>query len=142
MKTKKHKEKCKVCNSPNRKAIERDYINGLSLREIEVDYPELGKNSMWNHLNAYPSLRKKRSENIEAVIDRIIEHGAIGSMKIDGHLVLKAAQTKLKVQGKLRDSGGQGDLNVQVNVIQEGKEQVQKNRRLAFERLGYTNSDN
>ena len=134
----KHPERCAVCNSLKRKEIEADYVNGFSLREIEHEYPELAKNSMWNHANAFPKLREKRANNTEAILDRIIENGAIGSMKIDGHLLLKALQTKLKLLGKLYDGGKTGDTNVQVIVTQEGKEELEKNRRLAHDKLRYT----
>jgi len=138
MNMKLHEGKCNVCNSPSRKEIERDYINGFSLREIETEYPGISAMSMCRHVQAFPELREKRSP--EAILDRIIEHGAIGKMRIDPRVLLLAVQTKLKMAGKLSDSGRQ-DINVNVVVQQEGKEQLEQNRRLAIDRLRYSPSD-
>lgn len=98
-----HKAQCTICKSPDRKNIEKDYRSGLSLREIALEYPDISPMAMCRHIQAFPKLREKRSP--EAILDRIIEHGAIGKMKIDGHLLLKSLQTKLKLQGKLTDGG-------------------------------------
>ena len=142
---KKHKEKCKVCNSEHIKEIEKLYINGLSLREIILEVPGFNEMNIWNHVNAHPALRKKRDGNTEKILDRIIENGAIGKIKVDGALVLRAIEMKLKLQGKLdNNKGDKGkDVNVVIQIIQEGLEQVKSNRLKAYDKLGYpNNSDN
>lgn len=123
MSVNRHKWKCKVCNSENCKAIEKDYINGLSLRELELKWPEISADSFWNHCNAYPKLRKRRSENIESVLDRIIENGSLKHIKIDGHLVHKAVVTKMKVSGKLPTGTTNIQTSVAVTVTQQEREQ-------------------
>ena len=39
-------------------------------------------------------------------------------------------------------AGKQGDLNVNVTIIQQGKEELENNRLVAYERLRYSPSDN
>ena len=135
----KHSEKCKVCNSEQRKEIERDYVGGLSLREIELEYPEISAMSMCRHVAATPSLRKRRDGKMENIIDRVIDNGALNKERIDGRLLMDAVKTKLKLQGKLDNTSNtkSGDVNVHIQIIQEGKEQLEKNRLQAYKHLRY-----
>ena len=142
MNIKNHKKKCKICNSPQRKEFEEDYIAGLSLRELELKYADFNTQNMWNHLRAFPKIRERRAGNLDGIVDRVIENGSIQHMKIDVHALLKAITLRAKLAGRLDTGSKSGDTNVSVSIAiqQEGKEEIKNNRMKAYDLLRY--SDN
>ena len=139
-----HKAQCTVCKSPNLIEIRKCYVDGMSLREIELKFTEVSKDALYRHLLKFPGWRNKRSEKIENVIDRIIDNGTIGKEKIDGRLIMDAVKTKLKLQGKLQDGNNSksGDTNINLQIVIEGHKQLEKNRLKAYSLMGYPPADN
>jgi hypothetical protein len=97
-----HEQQCSVCKHSQREEIETDYTNWKSPDDIATAFG-LSRDAIFRHVNALPHLKSKRSRNIRAALEVIIEKGA--KVEVTSAAVVAAVQayTKINDQGKWVD---------------------------------------
>jgi hypothetical protein len=130
-KTNFHKGNCKVCKSPNCKEIEDKYLDWVSPYDLELEYPEVSKDSVYNHVRFF-SLDVKRDLDHDKLLSRIIERGFVKGMNISDTTILRATEMRMKKRGDMPLEGG---LNLTFN-LKELQDNRLKNQRLGLEKFG------
>ena len=97
-----HKGNCKVCKSPNRKEIEELYLSWISPYDLEIRFPEVSKDSVYNHVRAF-GLDKKRDADHDRLLGAIIDKGFRKGFRIGDSVMLKAVEMRMKKRGELTD---------------------------------------
>jgi hypothetical protein len=94
-----HAAECKVCAHPDRDEIERDFVNWQSAAEIAKDYKLGNRKSIYRHAHAL-DLFSKRSRNIRAALEKIIERA--GEVQVNAGAVVSAvaAYVRINAQGQ------------------------------------------
>jgi len=131
-KQKQHKALCSVCNHPDCKEIEAEYLRGGSPYQIELDYPGVGHKSVYAHARMF-GLDKKRDNTVLTQLRRIIDRGGVKQRKISDPLLGKAYELTSKITGELVERSehkhkGELDLKVISEQLQQqlakGKEKL------------------
>ncbi len=95
-----HKKQCKLCKHPEAKEIERQYLLGSSPYELEVDFPGVPVQSIYNHAEMF-DLAKKRDNSTLTKIRKILDRAQICKMQITPQLVSKCLELEAKISGEL-----------------------------------------
>lgn len=96
-----HERDCKVCHHAHREAVEHKWTSWGDTAEIAKSYG-LSRDSIYRHAHA-TGLFEKRSRNIRAALERIIEKA--GSVEVTAAAVVSAVQAfaKINAQGQWVD---------------------------------------
>ena len=81
-----HQRKCAVCNHPDRREIEEEFLEWRETWQIARDYELPDHRSIYRHARAY-GLIDLRRENRRAMLDRILESGPA---KVTGDTIIRA----------------------------------------------------
>ena len=117
---KQHSSQCAVCLSGHREEIERMFLDWYFPKEIVVQYKDISIDSIRRHA-VFFELPKKRAENIDAALLRLIQRGVKMSVKgkIDTKTTLQAIELYMRRLGLL-DNTTQ-TLNLGINIEKERK---------------------
>jgi hypothetical protein len=126
-----HKALCKVCNSPNCKEIEAKYLRWTSPYDLEVDYPEVTADNVYNHVLFF-GLNIERDKDHDKLLAAIIEKGFVKGLKITDAVIARAVEMRMKKRGDMPLEGG---LNLTFN-LKELQDNRLKNQRLGLEKFG------
>ena len=92
-----HSRKCQVCRHPHRETIEELFVNWHSPRDISEEFdgnPRLDWTSIYRHARAM-GLYAKRSRNLRAVFDLVLESASAVTPTAHGIVALVRAYTAL-----------------------------------------------
>ena len=134
-KTKLHKVNCKVCKSKLINEIEDRYLRWVSPYTLAEQYPGFSRDNINNHIKFF-ELDKKRSGDLDAVLDAIIERGmhCLSRIPVNAHEIKGSLELKAKLAGKLKTGG---DTNVIVNLsVEEAQQKRFNNQKEGLERFG------
>ena len=91
--------RCKVCQHPEKEAIELAYFNWQTRVSIVKDF-DISPSSLRNHILSL-RLDMRRCDNTEGMLDRIIEKGMRSLPPVDSRTLHSAIRLKMELSGKL-----------------------------------------
>lgn len=100
--------RCKVCQHPDREAIDAAYFNWHTRRSISKSFG-VSYNSVGTHIRAL-RLDMRRCDNTQGMLDRIIEKGMKTLPAIDSRTLHSAIRLKMEISGQL-------DNTSQTNIV-------------------------
>jgi len=105
-----HVAECKICAHPQRKEIERDFVDWQSPARIAKQYGLRHRATVYRHAHAL-GLMDKRARNVRAALEKIIERA--GEVKVTGAAVVSAvsAYARINAAGQWVDRSEHIDLN-------------------------------
>src|SRR5215472_19048719 len=89
-----HETNCKVCNHPERHAIESEFISSKSPSEIAKDWGLRDRTTLYRHGWA-TGLMQKRRRNVRAALESIIERGT--DVDVTASAVVQAVTAYAKI---------------------------------------------
>ncbi len=105
-----HEFSCKICSHSRREEIERDFISWKSPAAIVKQYSLSDRSSVYRHAHAL-GLFPKRSRNVRAALERIIERADDVSVNASSVVQAVAVYARINSEGKLVDRSERVDLN-------------------------------
>ena len=106
--TGRHEANCRVCSHQDREQIENEWCAWANTSELAKQY-ELSRDSIYRHVAAF-NLRERRSRNLRAALERIIEQA--DGVSVNAAAVVSAIQAYAKI-----NSAGQWvDRTEQINL--------------------------
>ncbi len=105
-----HEFSCKICSHPRREDIERDFIGWKSPVAIAKQYSLPDRSTIYRHAHAL-GLFPKRSRNVRAALERIIERADDISVNASSVVQAVAVYARINSEGKLVDRSERVDLN-------------------------------
>src|SRR5712692_131841 len=105
-----HQSGCKICSHPQREEIERDFITWKSPTAIVKQYGLADRTGIYRHAHAL-GLFPKRSRNIRAALEKIIERA--GEVPVNATAVVQAVATyaRINAEGRLVERSERVNLN-------------------------------
>jgi hypothetical protein len=105
-----HQSGCKTCSHPQREEIERDFIAWKSPTVVVKEYGLADRTSIYRHAHAL-GLFAKRSRNVRAALERIIERA--GEVPVNATAVVQAVATyaRINAEGRLVERSERVSLN-------------------------------
>lgn len=105
-----HEFSCKICSHPQGEEIERDFISWKSPAAIAKQYGLPDRSSIYRHAHAL-GLFPKRSRNVRAALERIIERADDISVNATAVVQAVATYARINADGKLVDRSERVNLN-------------------------------
>lgn len=98
-----HPRLCRICRSPDRESIERDYVSWERAADICKNYEIKSQTTLYVHVRAL-HLNEQRAANIRGFLSRFLERGM--NLKPTAASVIAACTilSKLDAAGKLVDT--------------------------------------
>jgi hypothetical protein len=105
-----HETNCKVCQHPERLAIEEEFVSWKSPTKIAKDWKLRDRTTLYRHAWA-TGLMEKRRRNVRAALESIIERGT--DVKVTAAAVVQAvtAYARINSEGRLVERSERVDLN-------------------------------
>jgi hypothetical protein len=105
-----HEQNCKVCQHPERLAIEDEFVSWKSPSQIAKDWNLRDRTTLYRHAWA-TGLMEKRRRNVRAALESIIEQG--GNVEVTAAAVVQAvaAYARINSEGRLVERSERVDLN-------------------------------
>ena len=105
-----HAAECKICVHPQRKQIERDFLDWRSPIKIAEQYGLRNRASVYRHAHAL-GLMDKRARNVRAALEKIIEKA--GEVEVTSAAVVSAvsAYARINSAGQWVERSEHIDLN-------------------------------
>lgn len=105
-----HETNCKVCQHPERRAIEEDFIGWKSPSQIATDWKLRDRTTLYRHAWA-TGLMERRRRNVRAALESIIERAS--SVEVTAAAVVAAvgAYARINSEGRLVERTERVDLN-------------------------------
>jgi hypothetical protein len=105
-----HEANCKVCQHPERQAIEEEFVSWKSPNKIAKDWNLRDRTTLYRHAWA-TGLMEKRRRNVRAALESIIERGM--DVKVTAAAVVQAvaAYARINSEGRLVERSERVDLN-------------------------------
>jgi hypothetical protein len=102
-----HSRLCRICRSPDRESIERDYVSWERAADICKNYSVRSQTTLYVHVRAL-RLNEQRAANIRGFLSRFLERGI--NLKPTAASVIAACTilSKLDAAGKLVDTAHLG----------------------------------
>ena len=91
-----HKRKCNVCQHPDRKAIEQDFLSWRSADQIAKDYGIADHSSIYRHAHA-SGLFARRANTIRLALSPIIERAM--TVEVTADSVVRAVELFARLTG-------------------------------------------
>ena len=91
-----HKRKCNVCQHPDRKAIEQDFLSWRSADQIAKDYGIADHSSIYRHAHA-SGLFARRANTIRLALSPIIERAM--TVEVTADSVVRAIELLARLNG-------------------------------------------
>jgi hypothetical protein len=106
-----HETNCKVCNHPERQAIESEFISWKSPSQIAKVWKLRDRTTLYRHAWA-TGLMAKRRRNVRSALEHIIEKGT--DVEVTAGAVVQAviAYAKINSEGRLVERSERVDLNL------------------------------
>ena len=92
-----HRAQCQICQHPECKQIEREFLDWTSPRELAETYKLGSYRAVYRHAHALDLFDRRRS-NVYAALDRIIERA--GEVKVTASAVIAAVRLMAKIEAK------------------------------------------
>jgi hypothetical protein len=105
-----HAAECKICVHPQRKEIERDFVDWQSPARIARQYGLRHRATVYRHAHAL-GLMDRRARNVRAALEKIIERA--GEVEVTGGAVVNAvsAYARINAAGQWVERSEHIDLN-------------------------------
>jgi len=105
-----HEMNCKVCNHPERQAIESEFISWESPSQIAKDWGLRDRTTLYRHGWA-TGLMQKRRRNVRAALESIIERSTDVDVSASAVVQAVVAYAKINSEGRLVERSERVDLN-------------------------------
>jgi hypothetical protein len=111
-----HETNCKVCQHPERLAIEEEFVSWKSPSKIAKDWKFRDRTMLYRHAWA-TGLMAKRRRNVRSALEHIIEKGT--DVEVTAGAVVQAviAYAKINSEGRLVERSERVDLNLLFNKM-------------------------
>jgi hypothetical protein len=96
-----HRARCSICRHPERKEIEREFLDWVSPREIAEDWKLPSYRAIYRHAHAV-GLFERRRENRLTALDAIIER--VQDVPVTASAVVAAIRLSLELEGERRET--------------------------------------
>src|SRR5215469_16413336 len=105
-----HETNCKVCNHPERQAIENEFVSWKSPSQIAKDWGLRDRTTLYRHGWA-TGLMQKRRRNVRVALESIIERGT--DVEVSASAVVQAvvAYAKINSEGRLVERSERVEIN-------------------------------
>lgn len=104
-----HERKCRVCQHPDREAIDDDFLHWHNPEDIAIRYKIFDRTSVYRHARALGLYRRRRS-NMRCILEHILESAS--TVAVNAHSVLRA----LHAYGRVSDTGVWTDTPAQIVI--------------------------
>ncbi len=109
----KHSRDCSICRRRDRDEIEREFVEWRPIAAI-AKARKISRTSLYRHIHA-KGLFEKRSRNVKAVLERVIENGR------DAHVTAAALISAVTAYAKINSETGEWidkieDVNARRNI--------------------------
>jgi hypothetical protein len=105
-----HETNCKVCQHPERLAIEEEFVSWKSPSKIAKDWELRDRTTLYRHAWA-TGLMEKRRRNVRAALESIIERGTDVVVTAAAVVLAVAAYARINSEGRLVERSERVDLN-------------------------------
>jgi hypothetical protein len=104
-----HETNCKVCQHPDRVAIEEEFVSWKSPTQIAKDWELRDRTTLYRHAWA-TGMMDKRRRNVRAALESIIERGADVEVTAAAFVQAVVAYSRINSEGRLVDRSERVDL--------------------------------
>jgi hypothetical protein len=105
-----HEANCKVCQHPERLAIEEEFVSWKSPSKIAKDWDLRDRTTLYRHAWAI-GLMEKRRRNVRAALESIIEQGTNVEVNASAVVAAVVAYSKINSEGRFVERSERVDLN-------------------------------
>jgi len=105
-----HENLCKVCQHPDRKTIEEEFLAWKSPARIAEDWGLRDRTTLYRHAWA-TGLMEKRRRNVRVALESIIERGTEVDVTAAAVVQAVVAYAKINSEGRLVERSERVDLN-------------------------------
>jgi hypothetical protein len=105
-----HETNCKVCQHPEKLAIEHEFISWKSPGQIAKDWKFRDRTTLYRHAWA-TGLMEKRKRNVRAALESIIERGTNVEVTAAAVVAAVVAYSKINSDGRFVERSERIDLN-------------------------------